>query len=197
MMLIEETTVALQALPVAGFRDHLRLGTGFGEDGLQDSVLESYLRAALAAIEARTGKILIERSFSWSLTSWRDAEVQVLPVAPVSAIEDFAVIDRAGSVGVPGTDDVRLVPDMQRPRIEGAAGRLPSIPPGGHVQIGFLAGFGPEWSDLPADLRHAVMLLAGHYYDFRHEAGLAGGALPYSVNALIERYRSVRLGGAG
>jgi uncharacterized phiE125 gp8 family phage protein len=28
------------------------------------------LRAAMAAVEARTGKILIEREFSWTLTAW-------------------------------------------------------------------------------------------------------------------------------
>ena len=55
-MLVEETTVPAAALPIAAFKDHLRLGTGFSEDTIQDSVLEGFLRAAVAAIEARTGK---------------------------------------------------------------------------------------------------------------------------------------------
>ncbi|SLN54492.1 head-tail connector protein [Roseisalinus antarcticus] len=197
MMLIEETTVPQSALPVAEFKDHLRLGTGFGEDDLQDAVLESYLRAAMAAIEARTGKILIERSFSWSVTFWRDQTAQTLPVAPVSAMEDFAIVDRGGQETGADLADIQLAPDMQRPRIRATHGCLPSIPAGGFVQMRFIAGFGPEWSDLPADLAQAVMMLAAHYYDYRHEAGLSGGALPYSVNALIERYRTVRLFGGG
>jgi uncharacterized phiE125 gp8 family phage protein len=198
MMLIEETTVPREALPVAEFRDHLRLGTGFGEDGLQDAVLESYLRAAMAAIEARTGKILLERSFSWSLTCWRDAAGLSLPVAPVSAVEEFALMDREGTDRSGGVGDVQLHPDGHRPRLTGAGGRgLPGIPAGGLAQVTFLAGFGPEWSDLPADLAHAVMLLAAHYYEYRHEAGLAVGALPYSVNALVERHRIVRAGFGG
>ena len=65
MMLIEETAVPSEALPVDAFKAHLRLGTGFSEDTLQEPVLESFLRAAMSAIEARTGKILIERDFSW------------------------------------------------------------------------------------------------------------------------------------
>ena len=52
MMLIEETTVPVAALPVAQLKDHMRLGSGFSDDGLQDTVLETYLRAAIAAIEA-------------------------------------------------------------------------------------------------------------------------------------------------
>ena len=83
MILVELTTVPATALPVAEFAAHLHLGTGFADDGSQDQVLESYLRAAIAAIEARTGKALIRRQFSWQLTVWRDAREQGLPVAPV------------------------------------------------------------------------------------------------------------------
>ena len=50
MMLVEQTTVPTAALPVAEFKDHLRLGTGFADDGVQDDVLETYLRAAIATI---------------------------------------------------------------------------------------------------------------------------------------------------
>ena len=63
MMLIEETAIADAALPVDQFKAHLRLGTGFAEDNVQDEVLKGFLRAAIAAIEARTGKVLIERGF--------------------------------------------------------------------------------------------------------------------------------------
>lgn len=85
-MLIEQTTVPALALPIAKFKDHLRMGTGFADDAVQDAVLESYLRSAMAAVEARTGKVLIERSFMWSLTAWRALGEQAFPVAPVTAI---------------------------------------------------------------------------------------------------------------
>lgn len=50
MMLSEVTAVPLAALPVAEFKDHLRLGTGFADDGAQDALVEGYLRAAIAAV---------------------------------------------------------------------------------------------------------------------------------------------------
>ena len=68
MMLIEETTVPDTALPVEDFKAHLRLGTGFGQEDVQNEVISGFLRAAIAAIEVRTGKILIMRSFSWTMT---------------------------------------------------------------------------------------------------------------------------------
>jgi len=56
MMLVEQTSVPSAALPVTEFKDHLLLGTGFTGASVQDPVLENYLRAAISAIEARTGK---------------------------------------------------------------------------------------------------------------------------------------------
>ena len=65
MVLVELTSLDLADLPMEAFRAHLRLGTGFADDAIQDEVLESYIRAALAAIEARLGKVLITRSYRW------------------------------------------------------------------------------------------------------------------------------------
>ncbi|SFR41614.1 phage conserved hypothetical protein, phiE125 gp8 family [Yoonia tamlensis] len=192
MMLVEETTVPQSALPVAQFKDHMRLGSGFSDDGLQNGVLESYLRAAMAAIEARTGKILIARDFSWTLTDWRDARRQPLPVAPVSAISEVTLIAMNGDETVV-TDGWYLEPDMQRPSLKASGASLPTVPTNGRVQIGLLAGFGPEWSDLPADLAQAVLMLAAHYYEYRHDVARGTPAMPFGVSALIEQYRTVRL----
>ncbi|MEL6684662.1 MAG: hypothetical protein AAFQ00_05180, partial [Pseudomonadota bacterium] len=130
MMLVEETTVPLSALPVAEFKDHLRLGSGFSDDGVQDAVLESYLRAAMAAIEARTGKILIEREFSWTLTAWRDARRQPLPVAPVNAVSGVTLLDMQGVETVVDAAGWYLEPDMQRPSLQPAGTCLPTLPSG-------------------------------------------------------------------
>ncbi|MDX8349656.1 head-tail connector protein [Cognatiyoonia sp. IB215446] len=193
MMLVEETTVPQSALPVAQLREHLRLGSGFSDDDLQDVVLENYLRASIAAIEARTGKILIEREFSWTLTAWRDGRRQPLPVAPVNAISGVMLIDMNGDESFADGDAWYLEPDSQRPSLKAVSNCLPAVPVNGSVRIGLLAGFGPEWGDLPADLSQAVLMLAAHYYEYRHEVLNGAPAMPFGVASLIERYRTVRL----
>jgi uncharacterized phiE125 gp8 family phage protein len=193
MMLVEETTVPQSALPVAEMKDHMRLGSGFSDDALQDPVLESYLRASMAAIEARTGKILIEREFSWTLTAWRDGRCQPLPVAPVNAIVDVTLVEMGGDETLADGDVWYLEPDSQRPGLKAVGSCLPRIPTNGSVRIGMLAGFGPEWSDLPADLAQAVMMLATHFYEYRHDPAHGTPAMPFGVSSLIERYRTVRL----
>lgn len=197
MILIEETSVPTSALPVAQFKEHLRLGSGFADDGVQDGLLVGFLRSAIAAIEARTGKALLERTFAWTITRWRHPNEQGLPIAPVSAITEVTLTDRAETETTVSPERYQLRPDSHRPLLAAIGATLPTIPQGGSVRIGMLAGFGPEWSDLPADLAQAVFLLAAHYYEYRHEIQYDGGCMPFGVSALIERYRVMRLSGGG
>ena len=190
MMLVELTPIQTAALPVAAFKDHLRLGSGFSDDAVQDGLLESFLRAAVAAIEARTGKVLFERQFGWTLTQWRETDRQALPLAPVSTISDVIAIDAVGAETSVTLAWV-LEPDTHRPILVATNSNLPGIPQNGSVRIEMTGGFG-QWSDVPADLQQAVLLLAAYYYEYRHEVGMAGHEFPYGVTALIEKYRIVR-----
>ncbi|WP_299843145.1 head-tail connector protein [uncultured Roseovarius sp.] len=197
MMLIEETAVLPAALPLAEFKTHLRLGTGFTDDDIQDALMESFLRAGISAIEARTGKILIERSFSLTLSQWRDVSGHPFPLAPVSAITSLRLRDRADEEEVVDPAHYRLEADAHRPMIRPAGAVLPVIPLGGTVEIGLVAGLAVDWAGLPADLGQAVLLLAAHYYENRNETALGGGCMPFGVTSLIERYRTIRLFGGG
>ncbi|WP_299614227.1 head-tail connector protein [uncultured Tateyamaria sp.] len=195
MMLNEVTTVPDAALPVEQFKAHLRLGSGFGNDSVQDAVLVSFLRAAVTAIEARTGKVLIARDFVLSVTALAADDAVALPVAPVAAIGAVALVDRAGDETPVGGDLFWLERDMHRPRVRSVGHALPTIPVAGTMTVSFTAGYGAVWSEVPADLAQAVMLLASHYYEFRHETTLSEGCMPFGVTSLIERYKPIRLGG--
>lgn len=196
MMLTELTPVPVLALPVEELKDHLRLGSGFADDALQDSLIETHLRAAMAAIEGRIGKMLFLRPFSWVLECWRDHE-QALPVAPVAAIVSVTLVDAAGVEAVVPATAYRLIPDLHRPRLAGRGTSLPLIPSDGLVKVVFDAGFGAAWTDVPVDLRQAVLLLASEFYEHRHDDGAQGAGLPFGVVTLIERWRTVRILGGG
>ncbi len=197
MMLIELTTVPGSALPVQDLKDHLRLGTGFTDDGMQDALIESYLRAAMAIIEGRIGKALIARRFLLQLEDWRNGSDQALPVAPVSAIVSLTLIDAAEVATVIATDRYRLVPDTHRPRLSATGTLLPVVPTDGRIEIVFDAGFGATWALVPPDLAQAVLILGAEYYDRRHGLDNATSGLPFPVQALIEKWRTVRVLGGG
>ncbi|AUC51879.1 hypothetical protein CDO87_01125 [Sagittula sp. P11] len=194
MMLVEETQVAEAALPVAGLKEHLRLGSGFAETDLQDGVLVAFLRAAMAAIEARTSKALVQRGFVLTLDDWQERGVQTLPIAPVQSITDVTIIDGYGVSQTLDASAYRLQRDTFTPKLRAVAASFPSVANGGAVEIRFQAGYGPGFADVPDDLKQAVMLLASHYYEYRDETALSQGCMPFGVTSLIARYRPIRLG---
>jgi uncharacterized phiE125 gp8 family phage protein len=196
MVLTELSAPPAAAIPVRAFAEHLRLGTGFADDGSQDAVLELYLRAAMAAIEARIGRALLARAFSWTVTRWREDASQGLPIGPVQSVDAIRLIGADGDETEVDPQAWSVLRDVQRPRLVGRFGRsLPRIPRSGHAEVSFTAGYGGGWDAVPADLRHAVFLLAATYYDNRAEPGQASGTMPFGVLVLIEPYRALRIGG--
>ena len=194
MYVTEESQIPVAALPVTQLRAHLRLGSGFAEDDLQDGLLEGFLRAAIATVEARTGKALITRDFLCVLNRWRDVTGQILPIAPVSDVTQMSLVDRFGGVVVVEAGSYSVLPDAEAPRVCPVGAALPPVPDHGSVEIRFRAGMVSAFGDLPADLAQAVMLLAAHYYEYRDETSLSQGCMPFGVTSLIARYRPVRLG---
>lgn len=196
MILTEVGTLAPEMIPVRAFAQHLRLGTGFEDDGSEDAVLDLYLRAAISAIEARLGYALMSRQFSWTITRWQQKSSQGLPVGPVESIDELALISADGSEVLVDPSRWHLFRDSRRPRIVGTdGGSLPAIPRSGHAEIRFTAGHGATWDAVPNDLQQAVFLLAAYYYETRYEASVARETMPFGVLVLIESYRSFRLGG--
>ncbi len=194
MMLTEQSAVSGAILPVQAMKDHLRLGTGFADDGLQDALIEAHVRAAMAVIEARTGKCLLQRRFLLRLAAWRDHGAgQSLPLAPIVAIHGVTLVDATGAETPVAPERYRLVPDAARPVLAGLGGGLPQIPALGEARVEFDAGFGAGWSAVPPDLAQAVMLLAAEFYERRHEGGERVPGLPMTVQALIDPWRTVRV----
>jgi len=195
MILTELSAPPLAAVPVRAFAEHLRLGTGFADDGAEDQVLELCLRAAMAAIEARIGRALLERSFVWKVARWRGEGSQVLPVAPVIAVDSVVLVGADGAETEMASAGWSLVHDGARPRLVWRESAVPPrIPRGGRAEIRFRAGFG-DWEAVPADLRQAVFLLAAHYHENRAESAERAGTMPFGVLVLLEAYRTLRVGG--
>lgn len=189
---LTDSPIPLAALPIAAFRAHLRLSSGFADDTTQDELLEHYLRAALATVEGRTGRALIARDATLRLTRWRYDTGHGFPLAPVSAVGSLTMLARDGASSVIDPARYALQADGPRPRLVPMGSILPPIPTGGQAVIVFTAGFG-AWDDIPADLRQAVFLLAAQSYENRD--GGAAQDMDFGIRSLLERWRDLRLGG--
>lgn len=194
-MNLTETTVLTSAdFPIAELKDYLRLGSGFSDDNLQDGLLETCLRAAMGAIEARTTKILIERAFEYTFYSYREESGGMLmPISPLIYLNQFLMYDKTGASTNHSKNDFQLMVDSQRPRMIAKAGSLPEIPELGWGLLRFLAGYG-DWSAVPANLQQAMIMLAASYYENRDVMVSGRAQMPLTVAALLEPYQRIRIG---
>ena len=135
MMLTELQRVPDAVLPLGACKEHLRLGVGLIDDGAQDGLIGGYLRAAIAAVEARIGKALLARQFRLRLADWRDARGEVFPVAPVLSVTSVTLFDRAGAATPLEPGRWRLEPDLHRPRLCPTGWLLPHPVSGGAVEV--------------------------------------------------------------
>ena len=176
--------------PAPAGKSHLRWGTGFAEDDLQNPLLETYLRASISAVEARAGRVLLTKQYGWNLTAWRTAGRQVLPLRPVVSIDEVKLVDAGGAETIVASSAYDFMADDVSPALIAVGACLPAIASRGSVEIIFEAGFGTTWSDVPASLAQAVLLVAAHSYEQRD--GMGAG-LTQTALELIEPYRVIRL----
>lgn len=197
MLLNEVAPAAVNPVPLRELAAHLRIATGFTDDGSEDALLELYLRNATAVIERRTGKALVSRGFLLKVARWNRRGHVVLPVGPVETVDRVDLI-RPGSTVVLAQEDWSLEPGTCRQRLTGpGGGALRALPHGAVAEIGFSAGYGPGWNDVPDDLRQAVLQTAAHFYENRSGEGAGDGAgdggLPHGVQPIVDQHRPVRL----
>ena len=187
-MLTETAAPSIGQSQIDELADHLKLSTGFGSDA--EDELEGSLRGAVAHLEARLGLALFQRNFIWRGGVGPDGTATA-PIAPVSAITS---IDRILTDGSSEAIDVALWSLDQRPlRTRFCADKYYRD----QLDIAFTAGFGPAWTDTPADLRRAALMLAAHFFENRHATASGIEILPLGVKELIAPWRRVRVGFGG
>ena len=191
MILSETHPIPPESLQVEALKAHLRMGSGFAEDTLQEPVLLSFLRAAVTAIESRISQILVQREFLWEAPSHMvKGDTLRFPIRPVRSIQKIAALDRAEVSTILPTDSYQF-------HYFGEQQILQLMPLDGAVPMTYLismrVGLHAGLCSAPADLLQAVMLLAAHFYEYREDTNLTGGCMPFGVSSLIERYRPCRI----
>ncbi|MEM1299877.1 MAG: head-tail connector protein [Pseudomonadota bacterium] len=193
MLLKEVTPAAYNPVPLAEFSTHLRLSHGFNDDGVENGILEMYLRNATAVVERRTGQALISRPYTLQVACWDREGHLTLPVGPVTSIDSVRFVSPGSMIDLEPEDWV-LLPGTTRQKLTGPDGTsLWPLPRGAVAELTFNAGYGLTWNDVPDDLRQAVLLLASHYYENRFGEIEVEGGLPFGVLSIVEQHRMVRI----
>lgn len=149
------------------------------------------LEAAVAEIDAvgRLGRAMITQDIQQvSGPRISDWELEITPVQSVVSVEARGV---DGGWVPQNMAAFTLIGDGDRSWLR--ARRWPSVSAArpDAIRVTYRAGFGDQPQDVPADLRHAVRLLAAHRFEMREEvvAGSTLAQMPNGVEAILSRHR--------
>lgn len=179
------------ALPVSAAELRTHLWTIYPEK-TTDQYLEVLIKAATSHLEIITWRRFVSQQWRLYLDAWPDDGI-LLPYGAVSAVDlvRWLANDGVDHDLVSGTDYIPAVvgPEpMVMPVSSGwPDGDLFDVD---SIRVEFTAGFGAA-ADVPDDIRHAIQLLAAHWYETR-EAVIVGTTVrkvPFAVDALVQPWK--------
>ena len=185
------TGPTIDPVSLAEARAHCRI-----DESADDGLVAGYLMAARSYIESTTGLSLISQTWEMTLHDWPLAdEGIVLPRQPVQSITSVQYYDTAGALQTLSSAAYEIDTSAMPAQIVLADGySWPQLDDRlAPVVIRFVAGYGASPGSIPEAIRHAILLLVGHFYANREQvvvgAGLAVAQLQYGVDALIAPYK--------
>lgn len=183
------TPVTLQEL-----KQHLRLVAGAETYTTEDGPLQIYLDAAVAHLDGYSGvlgRCIVTQTWRQDFDAWD--RVMRLPFLAAS-IASVKYRDSAGQLSTVSADDYALKSDDlgSYVRLDDDFAHPSDLAQSNGVLVEFTAGYGVA-VDVPAALKAAVLLLAGHWYANREAVvtGTIATELPMAIAALIAPYRRV------
>ncbi|MAU40976.1 MAG: hypothetical protein CMF31_05070 [Kordiimonas sp.] len=158
-------------------------------DGEDDATIIDMIAVATRRAEVILNRPIIARQYR--------AEYDCFPAAfelkksPVLSVDSITYIDTDGASQTLVSQNYRVdLGDRYRPaRISPATGITWPATASDYntVKVDFTAGYGADWTSVPAAVRHAVLMLTGHYYDERSIVtyGRAATTVPETAAALL------------
>ncbi len=150
----------------------------------EDDLIESLIAAASEYVEKYTGRSILAQTWRLSLDCFKD-EI-ILPYGPVQSVTTVAYYDGEGVDQTLATGWL-LNNTVEPERIEREVdASWPSTQTRfDAVRITYVTGF----ATVPAPIKHAMLLLIGHWFEHREAVGDMMQELPMAVDALLANYR--------
>lgn len=165
-----------------------------------DSLINAYIAAATAYLEGWSGvlggRALITQTWSQSYQTFPIDEVIGLAITPVKSITSVTYYDAEGTFQTLAagaytflTDQLGAYVTLQVDEVWPAVAGRPDA-----MAVTYVAGYGPNPADVPADIRQIILLMVGDWYDHRANvvSGVSAAEVPMGapVRALLSRYSS-------
>lgn len=174
--------VAATSEPVtlAELKTHLRI-----DQTSEDSLLENLITTAREYLEKRTGLALLTQEWRLILDEWPHNGIISINKTPVQSITQIEIYDEDGIAELADLSSTLLDGHSQPARLYVGAQTAPTQTLNG-IDISFTAGYGTA-ADVPDTLKRAIMIHAGHLYEFRGVVAprMQPASVPQGYDALI------------
>lgn len=184
---------AVEPVTVEEAKAHMRV-----DSTSDDTLIASLIEVARSQSETELSRAFIHQSWRLTLDQWPQTRCLALPRAPAETISTITYYDRDGMPAMLASEAYQLAGQAVPPHVVFDHSYLPAVDQDhlNGVEIDYVAGYGAAASDVPAPLRHAILLLTAHLYETR-EAALSQSLMitPKGYDALIAPFRLRRIGG--
>ena len=170
------TAPAAYPVTTAEAKAHLRVD---GSD--EDTLIDGLIAAAADYVEQYTGRAIGTQTWELALDAFSDTIL--LPKGPVQSVTSVKYSDTAGVEQTVSADDYTL--DASEPAwiVRNSDASWPATLTGINVvRVRYVTG------NVPAAIKHAVLLLIGDWYSAREDMG-ARSTIPNGVQALLTNFR--------
>lgn len=191
MSLVMTSPPAIEPVTLEEAKAHLRI------DGTSDDVLiASLLLTSRLHLETALSLAMITQSWRLLLDRWPEGQTVGIHLSPVVSVEEVRVRNAGGGTTAVAATGYTLDAAARPARLVMLdASRPDPATPAAGIEIDFTAGFGPAAADVPAPLKHALLMLTAHWYEHRdpYEVGSDAARIPDAVSELIQPFRTIRL----
>lgn len=162
---LKRTTTGIEPVTLAEAKNHMEV---VGDD--HNAKIVGYIQAAREWWEKATRRQYINATWEWTLPYFPSVDILTVPIAPLSSVTSIAYVDTAGVTQTLSGATLTALIDTDTHSDPGriALAYQQSWPlTREHVNavtITFVAGYGTTTASVPPDDRHAILLLAGHWF---------------------------------
>jgi uncharacterized phiE125 gp8 family phage protein len=178
-----------EPLTVEEARTHLRAG-----HTLEDGYIGSLVIVARRWVEQVTGRALVSQTWDYALDCFPRGPTIKIPRAPLRSVESVTYYGRDLVTEMVLDPSLYQVDTLRDPGVialrDGASWPSDWLRTSSGVVVRFVAGYGDEAADVPADIVHAIKLLVGEMYAFREPeiTGTIISKVGFAVDALLAPY---------
>ena len=166
---------ALEPVSLDTAKSHCRV-----EVDEDDDLIESLVTVARRTAEHWRNEALITQTWNLLLDAWPEGDALRIPNPPLQSVSSITYKDTDGDEATFAAANYIVDTDKVPGAVvlaHGASWPGTALYPTSPITVQFVAGYGDTANDVPEEVRQAMLLMIGHWYENREEVAVGRSAV--------------------